>query len=431
MGVSGRGSAATVFKAPAGMAGTVPSDHLLSLHAVADDRRGLLAEISGLVTSLRGNIVHVEHRQVRGMLTLLMLVEDSEEGGDERQRLERMSEVLETRLDGLGVEANTEVSESQPDPPVRDLRVMTIIGADKVGVMHAITRTIADHEVPIIQTHQVASGEFMAFEIVVDVGGSNGHGPVDMDALQEDVRSTCEAVGVDVVVQPHGVNRARRQLVVFDMDSTLIQGEVIDELAKAADAAEEVEQLTERAMAGELDFEEALRERVGMLEGLTEDQLEQVAGSMELTPGASDLVRVLKQMGFKVALISGGFTFFTDRLQDKLGLDHAFGNELVIEDGEVTGEVQGEIIDSERKGKLVEELAEREGVPLEQVVAIGDGANDQIMLDNAGLGIAFNAEEMLRQTADGQITRDNLAGLLYCLGASDREIDAVRQPDAG
>jgi phosphoserine phosphatase len=412
------------------MAGTVPSDHLLTLHAVADDRRGLLAEISGLVTSLRGNIVHVEHRQVRGMLTLQMLIEDSEEGEGGRERLERMGEVLRTRLDGLGVDASTEVLESQADPPVRDLQVLTIFGADKVGVMHAITRTIADHEVPIIQTHQVASGEFMAFEIVVDVGPDNG-ASVDMEGLQEDVRSTCEAIGVDVVVQPHGVNRVRRQLVVFDMDSTLIQGEVINKLAAAADAEEEVEQLTERAMAGELDFEEALHERVGMLEGLTEDQLEQVAESMELTPGASDLVRVLKQMGFKVALISGGFTFFTDRLKDKLGLDYAFGNELVIEDGEVTGEVQGEIIDSERKGELVEELAEAEGIPLEQVVAIGDGANDQIMLDNAGLGIAFNAEEMLRQTADGQITRDNLAGLLYCLGASDREIDAVRQPDAG
>lgn len=419
-----------MFKAPAGMAGTVPSDHLLTLHAVADDRRGLLAEISGLVTSLRGNIVHVEHRQVRGMLTLQMLIEDSEEGEGGRERLERMGEVLRTRLDGLGVDASTEVLESQADPPVRDLQVLTIFGADKVGVMHAITRTIADHEVPIIQTHQVASGEFMAFEIVVDVGPDNG-ASVDMEGLQEDVRSTCEAIGVDVVVQPHGVNRVRRQLVVFDMDSTLIQGEVINKLAAAADAEEEVEQLTERAMAGELDFEEALHERVGMLEGLTEDQLEQVAESMELTPGASDLVRVLKQMGFKVALISGGFTFFTDRLKDKLGLDYAFGNELVIEDGEVTGEVQGEIIDSERKGELVEELAEAEGIPLEQVVAIGDGANDQIMLDNAGLGIAFNAEEMLRQTADGQITRDNLAGLLYCLGASDREIDAVRQPDAG
>ncbi|MDX1611819.1 MAG: phosphoserine phosphatase SerB, partial [Candidatus Thermoplasmatota archaeon] len=206
------------------------------------------------------------------------------------------------------------------------------------------------------------------------------------------------------------------------MDSTLIQGEVINELAKAAGAEEEVEALTRRAMEGELDFREALRERVKKLEGLSVDQLEAVADSMELTPGASDLVRVLKQMGFKVALISGGFTFFTDRLQEQLGLDYAYANRLVVEDGKLTGEVEGEIIDSARKGELVEELAKTEGIPLDEVVAIGDGANDQIMLKNAGLGIAFNAKEVLRKQADGQITKENIAGLLYCLGASDLEL---------
>jgi phosphoserine phosphatase len=404
----------------------VPEDHLLTVQAVAEDRPRLLADISGLVTGLRGNIVHVEHRQTRGMLTMLMFIEDPEDREGERERLEQMGEVLKTRLEGLGVDATADVSEVEADPPARDLRVMTIIGADKLGVMHAITRTIADHEVPILQTHQVASGEFMAFELVVDVGG-NGSPPADLDALREDVRSTCEAIGVDVVVQPHGVDRQRRRLVVFDMDSTLIQGEVINELARAADAEEEVEELTERAMAGELDFEEALRARVSQLEGLDVEQLESVAEAMELTPGASDLVRVLKQMGFTVALISGGFTFFTDRLRDQLGLDYAFGNELVIEEGALTGEVRGEIIDSQRKGELVEEIAEAEGLPLDEVVAIGDGANDQIMLQNAGLGIAFNAEEILRRTADGQITRDNLAGLLYCLGASDLELDEFRR----
>ncbi len=397
-------------------------DYVLSVQAVAKDRDGLLAEIAGLVTALRGNIVHVEQRQVRGLLTILMLIEDPDpEAKGERKRLSRMGDVLTTRLKGLGVEASVAVEASEPDPPARDLQVMTIIGADKIGVMHAIVRTIQDHRVPIIQTHQVASGEFMAFEIIVDVGGSNGE-PVDIDALREDVRSTCEAIGVDVVVQPHGIHRTRRRLVVFDMDSTLIQGEVINELAKAAGAEAEVEALTKRAMEGELEFQEALHKRVSMLKGLSIEEMDQVAESMHLTPGASDLVRVLKQMGFKVALISGGFTFFTDRLQEQLGLDYAFANRLVVKDGKLTGEVEGEIIDRERKGELVEELAKRENIPLDEVVAIGDGANDQIMLKNAGLGIAFNAKEVLRRAADGQITKDNIAGLLYCLGASDLEL---------
>lgn len=403
------------------------SDHVLCLQVVGKDRPGLFSDVAALVTALRGNIVHVEQRQVRGMLTLLMLVEDPDpEGRRGRERLQAMGNVLKTRLHSLGLEAAVVVALSEPDPPVRDLQVITLIGADKIGVMHAIARTIADHGVPIIQTHHVASGDLMAFEIIVDVG-SAAEGDVDVRRLRDDLRETCEAIGVDVVVQPHGVHRKRRRLVVFDMDSTLIEGEVIDELAKVAGAEEEVAELTRRAMAGKMEFADALRERVSKLRGLPVAELENVAAAMRLTPGASDLIRVLKQMGFKVGLISGGFTFFTDRLRAQLGLDHAFANKLVVKDGKLTGEIEGEIIDSTRKGELVNEIAAREGIAPEDVVAIGDGANDQIMLKNAGLGIAFNAKEVLRRAADGQITKDNMIGLLYCLGATDLELKRYGQ----
>jgi len=414
--------------APGAHAHALTTNFVLTVQVVGPDKPGLLAEVAGLVTALRGNIVHVEHRQVRGLLTVLIFIEDPDvEGRGRRERLERMGGVLRTRLAGLGLDATTRVSESQPDPPVRDLQVITIIGSDKIGIMHAIARTIADHDVPIIQTHQVASGEFMAFEIIVDVGSEAGDNEARLSRLRDDVRATCEAIGVDVVVQPHGVHRTRRRLVVFDMDSTLIEGEIIDELAKVAGVEHEVAALTERAMAGKMDFAEALRERVARLRGLPVEELERVAASMTLTPGASDLVRVLKQMGFKVALISGGFTFFTDRLKQQLGLDHAYANRLVVRDGKLTGEVEGEIIDSNGKGRLVEELARIENIPVDEVVAIGDGANDQIMLKNAGLGIAFNAKELLRQAADGQITKENIVGLLYCLGASDQDVRRLRE----
>lgn len=400
------------------------TDHVLSLQIVGKDRPGLLAEVAGLVSALRGNIVHMEQRQVRGFLTLLMLIEDPDpEGRHSKERLVSMGHVLKTRLQPLGLDAAIQVARSEPDPPVRDLQVITLLGADKIGVMHAIARTIADHGVPIIQTHHVASGELMAFEIIVDVG-SDDH---DLQQLRQDLRETCEAIGVDVVVQPHGVHRRRRRLVVFDMDSTLIEGEVIDELAKVAGVEDEVAELTRRAMQGKMDFADALRERVKRLEGLPVSELEAVAGAMTLTPGASDLVRVLKQMGFKVGLISGGFTFFTDRLKEQLGLDYAFANRLVVADGKLTGEVEGEIIDAARKGELVKEIAASEGIDPADVVAIGDGANDQIMLKNAGLGIAFNAKQVLRQAADGQITKSNLVGLLYSLGATDLELKKYRQ----
>src|SRR5581483_7787454 len=184
----------------------------------------------------------------------------------------------------------------------------------------------------------------------------------DFEQLRHAIRRTCERVGVDAVIQPHSMFRTTKRLVVFDMDSTIVDGEVINELARAAGVEPAVAKITERAMKGELDFQQALRERVAMLKGLTVRDLETVANGLQLTPGAEDLVRTLKEMGFRLALISGGFTFFTDRLKRDMGFDYTYANELVIRDGVVTGEVQGDIIDAKRKGELLNELATREGL---------------------------------------------------------------------
>jgi phosphoserine phosphatase len=175
-------------------------------------------------------------------------------------------------------------------------------------------------------------------------------------------------------------------------------------------------------MRGEIDFKESLRKRVTRLKGLSEDTLKKIRDEMKLTPGSEELINALKNMGYKIALISGGFTYFTDALKERLGLDYAYANELVIEKGRLTGEVRGGIIDSERKAEIMYTLAERENISREDIIAVGDGANDQIMLKNAGLGIAFNAKEVLKKVADGSITKDNLKGLMYCLGISERDL---------
>jgi phosphoserine phosphatase len=207
-----------------------------------------------------------------------------------------------------------------------------------------------------------------------------------------------------------------------------VDGEVINELAAAAGVGDQVAHITRRAMQGEIDFKDALRERVSMLKGLTVADLERIADGMKLTPGAADLIRTLKAMGFKLALISGGFTFFTDRLKRDLGFDHTFANELVLpKDGVVTGEVAGDIIDMHRKGEILRELAQREGLTTDEVVAVGDGANDQIMIKNAGLGIAFNAKEILKRAADGSLSRENLRGILYALGATEYDLRRAGQ----
>ena len=390
------------------------ADRIIALTALGRDRPGLVADVSGAVTALGGNIVHCEQSSIYGLFSMLMLVEceDLPPGLD----LYRFAYELSLKGRDLGIEVKAEVVEREAVQQAKDVRVVTIVGQDKPGVMHAITRTVADAKANIERMQHVAVGEFMAFEIWIDVRGA------DFETLRHALRRTCERVGVDAVVQPHSMFRTRKRLVVFDMDSTIVDGEVIDEMAEAAGVGRQVSDITARAMRGEMDFEQALRARVAMLKGLTVEDLERVAGSLRLNPGSEDLVRTLKNMGFRLALISGGFTYFTDRLKRELGFDHTYANGLVIRDGVVTGEVEGPIIDMHRKGEIMAELAAREGLTLDEVVAVGDGANDQVMIKNAGLGIAFNAKEILKRAADGSISRDNLKGILYALGATDYDL---------
>ena len=215
--------------------------------------------------------------------------------------------------------------------------------------------------------------------------------------------------------------RRNRRLVVFDMDSTLIDAAVIDELAKAAGVGEQVSAITERAMRGELDFKASFRERVSLLKGLPESTLEQIAATLRLTEGAETLISQLRRLGYKTAILSGGFTYFAERLQKKLDIDYVYANTLVVRDGLVTGEVQEPIVDGQRKADLLRELAQREGISLEQTIAVGDGANDLPMLSIAGLGVAFRAKPLVKQSAKQAISNLGLDGILYLLGFRDRD----------
>jgi phosphoserine phosphatase len=183
---------------------------------------------------------------------------------------------------------------------------------------------------------------------------------------------------------------------------------------------EEVKGITEKAMKGDLEFKRALKDRVRLLSGMSVDVLEDIAENLTLTPGTEELLSTLKSMGYKTALISGGFTFFTDRLKDRLNFDYSFANKLEIEDGRLTGRLRGPIIDAEGKGRIIQKLAQKENITTENIVAVGDGANDQIMIKNAGLGIAFNAKDLLKKISDGSISKTNIAGLLNVLGGEER-----------
>ncbi|RLQ23518.1 phosphoserine phosphatase SerB [Seongchinamella sediminis] len=247
-------------------------------------------------------------------------------------------------------------------------------------------------------------------------------GPLpDSSTFRRDLMEVAGALEVDLAFQQDNVFRRNRRLVAFDMDSTLIEAEVIDELAARAGVGEQVSAITERAMRGELDFAESFRERVALLQGLEETVLAEVAGQLRITEGAEHLIATLRTLGYKTAILSGGFTYFAHYLQQRLGMDYVHANELDIEHGRVTGRVTGIIVDGERKAQLLRQLADDEGIDLQQVIAVGDGANDLPMLSAAGLGIAFRAKPLVKQSAEQSISTLGLDAILYLLGFSDRD----------
>ncbi|EHQ07768.1 phosphoserine phosphatase SerB [Leptonema illini] len=246
--------------------------------------------------------------------------------------------------------------------------------------------------------------------------------PADAAAMRLAFLALAQDLGMDVSFQKDDRYRRNRRLVCFDMDSTLIQAEVIDELAREAGVGEQVVAITESAMRGEIDFNESFRRRVALLKGLSESRLDSIVERISLTEGAEELIRALKGMGLKTAILSGGFTFFGRRLQQRLGIDYLHANELVIENGVVTGEVREPIVNGQRKADLLKQIAEQEGIRLEQVIAVGDGANDLPMIGLAGLGIAFQAKPLVRKSASHAISNLGLDGILYLLGVRDRDV---------
>ncbi|MBS3786317.1 MAG: phosphoserine phosphatase SerB, partial [Gammaproteobacteria bacterium] len=245
--------------------------------------------------------------------------------------------------------------------------------------------------------------------------------PGDEDAMKSAFLSISQEMDIDISFQADTFYRRNRRLVVFDMDSTLIRQEVIDELAHEAGVGDTVAAITEAAMRGEIDFSESLRRRVAALKGLDAVVLERVAERLTLTEGAERLIKTLRMLGYRTAVISGGFSFFGQRLKTRLGLDYVHANDLEIIDGRLTGQVLGQIIDGDRKAELLQDIAQQERIALEQVIAVGDGANDLPMLRIAGLGIAFHAKPLVQQSARQAISTIGLDGVLYLMGMNDAE----------
>jgi phosphoserine phosphatase len=251
-------------------------------------------------------------------------------------------------------------------------------------------------------------------------------GPVeDLSTLHSDLLALGSELDLDLAVQEDDIFRRNRRLVCFDMDSTLIQAEVIDVLAEAAGVGLQVAAITESAMRGELDFTESFQKRMALLKGLDASVLPRLAAELPVTPGAEKLITTLKRLGYRVAILSGGFDYFARDLQTRLGIDEVHANHLDIVNGKLTGEIKGQVVDGPRKAALLRDIADREGFRLEQTIAVGDGANDLPMLSIAGLGIAYRAKPLVKQRARHALANVGLDGILYLLGMRDRDITAL------
>jgi phosphoserine phosphatase len=320
-----------------------------------------------------------------------------------------------------GLQADFEVVSEDASVPAKPRFAVTVIGAEiNPEAFGAVAAAIASAGGNIDSIERLSRYPVISYELAVSGG--------DQAAMRSSLLVTSATHNVDVAVQAEGLTRRSKRLVVLDVDSTLTQDEAIDLLAEEAGVGPEVAALTAQAMAGEIDFVAALTGRVELLSGLPVDALDRVAERIRLTPGARTFVRTLRRMGMKIAIVSGGFTVFTDRLKTELGLDHAFGNELEVFAGKLTGRLVGPPIDRSRKASILREVALAEGIPLDQTVAIGDGANDLDMLAAAGLGIAFNAKAMVRDAADTAVSVPYLDAILFLLGIRRDEVEAA---DAG
>ncbi len=378
---------------------------------VGRDRPGVTTAVFSALEGFPVEVLDIEQVVLRGRLVLGVLI-----------TLPRQQAALRTAMTaaarGLGLEADFEVGtgDSQPRPDGRSH--VTVLGAPlRPRAVAAIAGRVADTGANIDRIVRMARYPITAIEFHV-----SGTPP---DELRLVLAAEAARQQVDVAVQHAGLQRHGMRLIVIDVDSTLVQGEVIELLAARAGCRDEVARITELAMRGELDFAEALRRRVALLEGLDAELLESVYGDLELTPGARTLVRTLKRLGYRFAIVSGGFSQVTDRLAADLGIDFAASNTLEIADGRLTGRITGPILDRAGKADALRRFAVAAGVPVSQTVAIGDGANDLDMLAAAGLGVAFNAKPLVREAADAAVNVPYLDAILYLLGITREEIEAA------
>jgi len=399
---------------------------ILLMNVFGTDRSGITSSITQVLSGHQVTILDIGQAVIHDHLNLGMLLKLPL--NCQLERLQKEIETIASDLDNR-VKFETIDSEhydhwvSQQGKPrhivsllAREIKAEHIASLTAIAASHGlnfdhITRLSGRIPLDTLPNQTKSSVEFSA----------RGK-PANLTALRSAFMELASSCDIDIAVQEDTIYRRNRRLVCFDMDSTLIEAEVIDELAIEAGVGDQVSEITEAAMAGELDFNQSFAKRMALLEGLDENVLQAVAQRLKLTEGTEKLFKSLKHLGYKTAILSGGFDYFGRYLQERLGVDYVYANQLDIHDGRVTGKVVGQVVNGERKAELLRELARKENINLEQVIAVGDGANDLPMLSIAGLGIAFRAKPLVKASAKQSISQLGLDAILYLMGLSDREM---------
>jgi phosphoserine phosphatase len=375
------------------------------------DRPGVTSAMFETLRRARVEVVDIEQIVLRRRLVLGILVTAPRDWKKLRDAVQATAAGL-----GMGVEVERGTGDNRGRREGRSH--VTVIGTPlKASAMAAVAGRIADSGANIDRIERMARYPVTAIDLHVS--------GVDPERLRTLLSAEAAAQGVDIAVQPSSLLRRAMRLIVMDVDSTLIQGEVIELLAAHSGHLDRVADVTDRAMRGELDFEQSLRERVALLRGVPASALDEVYDELVLAPGARTLVRILRRLGYRFALVSGGFSQITDRLAVDLGIHYSRANELEIVDGVLTGAIRGPVVDRIGKAEALRHFAAEVGVPVEAVVAIGDGANDLDMLEIAGLGIAYNAKPLVQEAADPTVNVPYLDTILDLLGISREEIEAL------